>query len=515
MKKITTNFKKALGVYQKRKKFITTIILLVSILFPFYISIRDIAIDSIPFWYDPARDLLMAWDNFVKPALIGPPSGIPGIFYGPQWIWFLSLGLLFSKDPRAVAALILSIPYFTVFPFVLFKFAGIFGKRITLIIWLLFVFGYKSYTTYIWSPHLAPLFFLILVFLLIFTDREIKKVSNILSLFLAGIFAGLLVNVHISFGTVMTLAAVLFLAVSHPKNRITAVFSFILGLLISFSPNLIFEMRHGFHQTQAILATVSTAFIYHATVTGLSGLTPPDIIKEFFGVLGKLLHTPQNITFVIYAVLSVYILKNYKKYLTGWGKLDKKLLLFLAVSTLCLFAVYLSSKNPIWSYHFIGAEIIILFLLGLVMTKFEFLTNILTVFAAVLVFYNIYLLTLPSEVPLLKMSNLATKKHVVRLIYEDAKKEPFAVFTYSPAIYTYDYDYILRWFGTDKYPNQLPKDISQVKVAYLIIPKTSEPIMLDFINYKTPNKEFYTTNEWKINDGTVIIRRDKKEWKKS
>jgi len=54
---------------------------------------------NISFWYDPARDMLSAWDNLHKLTLIGSTSGIPGIFYGPYWIWLLSIPIFFSKDP--------------------------------------------------------------------------------------------------------------------------------------------------------------------------------------------------------------------------------------------------------------------------------------------------------------------------------------------------------------------------------------------------------------------------------
>src|SRR3989338_7604981 len=82
------------------------------LLVPFIIIIKPIFNGAIPFWYDPARDLLMAWDNLKKITLIGSTSGIPGIFYGPYWIWLLSIGVAISKDPRVVLFLIITLPYF-------------------------------------------------------------------------------------------------------------------------------------------------------------------------------------------------------------------------------------------------------------------------------------------------------------------------------------------------------------------------------------------------------------------
>src|SRR3989344_5586868 len=97
------------------------LIITLSILLPFFLFLNNIINGSIPFWFDPARDLLMALDNLKKPTLIGPPSGIPGIFYGPYWIWMASFSLIFSKDPRFTAVLVSFLPYFTVFPYILFR----------------------------------------------------------------------------------------------------------------------------------------------------------------------------------------------------------------------------------------------------------------------------------------------------------------------------------------------------------------------------------------------------------
>lgn len=520
MKSKVVDFKKTLEIYKRRKKSMVVIMLFFSVLFPLYISFRDILIDSIPFWFDPARDMLMAWDNLKKFTLIGPPSGIPGIFYGPYWIWFLSLGSLFSRDPRVITFLSLTIPYFIIFPLIIFKLAKIYGKRISVLMWLFFIFGYKSYTTFVWNPHLAPLFLLIIIYLLIFTDLDkISFPSYFRSIFL-GFFVGLLINIHISFGVIILLSCLVFFIFEFilftPKHKwknnlgkhITILFLFLLGLGISVTPNLVFEIRHGFNQTQALIEMINKS-LYNSAVVGYTGLSRNDILSNFFGIPAKLLHLPQNIIYLLYLItLSHFIFKS-KSYLTGFSRIAQKLCLFLVISVFCILAVFITSKNPVWPYHFIGSEIIVLLFLGLILIRFNLLKNLLTIGAIILVFYNIYLLTLPSEIPLFKIPNLATKKHIVNTVYTDTQKEPFAVFVYSPAIYTYDFDYLFRWFGTDKYPGQLPQDLSMVKNVYLIIPKVDDPIKLDFINYKTSNKEFRTANEWQINDGTTIIKRER------
>src|SRR5258706_349978 len=91
-------------------------ILFVSFLIPLILVLATLFSYNLKLWYDPARDLLSAWNNLSKPTLIGPTSGIPGIFYGPYWIWLLSFGLLFSKNPLIVTFIVATIPYCLIFP---------------------------------------------------------------------------------------------------------------------------------------------------------------------------------------------------------------------------------------------------------------------------------------------------------------------------------------------------------------------------------------------------------------
>ncbi len=486
-------------------KKIAALIIFLAILLPFYISFGEIRNSSIPFWYDPARDLLMAWNNLVKPTLIGPPSGIPGIFYGPHWLWFLSFGLIFSKDPRIVTGIILTIPYFTVFPFLLFKFARLFGKQVAFVLWLLFIFAYRTYSTHIWSPHLAPLFFLGMIYLVIFTDFQKKTPLVYLRIAVAGILAGLIINVQISFGVAVIFSALIFFpAVRKPL----LIFPFVLGLLISLSPNLIFELRHGGNQIKAILYTFSQSFLYHSTVVGYIGLTKQQIIQEFLNLLGRLLNTPVLATFIVYATIIAHTVFSPKTYFTRKDKLTKKLLIYLSVCTLSVLGVYLSSRNPVWVYHFIGSEIIILLFWGFVLSRFSLLRNIITVWVVYLVFVNIGQAAKSSDGDQYKISSLASKKYIVETIYNDARETPFSTFAYSTAIYTFDYDYIFRWLGQDKYNNIPRADPERSKYIYLIIPRIEEALKVDFINYKTPQDKYKTVSEWKIPDGTTVYKRE-------
>src|SRR5579872_266406 len=97
-----------------KKRDLLLIILILEV--PYIYVITNLKLNGINLWFDPSRDLLAAWGNLTKPTLLGPPSGIPGLYYGPYWIWLLSFGLLFSKNPEIITIITATIPYLIILP---------------------------------------------------------------------------------------------------------------------------------------------------------------------------------------------------------------------------------------------------------------------------------------------------------------------------------------------------------------------------------------------------------------
>ena len=166
---------------------------------PIIFFVKFIFLGDINFWYDSARDLLSAWDNLKKITLIGPPTGVSGIFYGPYWIWLLSSGLAISKNPRVVVFLISFIPISIIFPLILFKFSSLFKKRVILLTFLFFLHmdGF-AYATTLWNPHIGLVIFLALIYLIIFSDFQTIRGSTAIKIFMAGIASGLMINFQMS-----------------------------------------------------------------------------------------------------------------------------------------------------------------------------------------------------------------------------------------------------------------------------------------------------------------------------
>ncbi len=480
---------------------------------PLALCLQKIVTGAFPFWYDIARDFLAASDNLVKPTLLGPPSGIPGIFYGPYWIWLLSGAIFISKDPRIVTILVGIMPYFILFPILLFGFRSLFPTKILVMLWFLFSIAFSQYATNLWNPHIAPL-----LFLLLFSVVLQKKA--IASSLLGGLLCGLITNFHMSFGIGVTIGTLAFLVFLYARKSIgkgvLLGILFLMGLLIAYIPFLLFEYRHGFAQIASFLHTMREAVLYNSVVVGQRGLTKEAIVENFFAPISSLEQVPRFIGFAIYGAIIGYIicLKRSLLYRVSFSQKEQTLLWYLLFLTASILLVYVSSKNPVWEYHFIGVEILLLFSLAILLKKspfaeklfsfWVFVIGVLTISRFVLGF-TLDTRTLPSS--------FASEVSIIEAVYKDANGKPFAVFEQSPSIYTYEFDYL---FAALAKTNHLPLPITNLDTAtyvYIILPDSLSKEHAGFVASKTPSATYYTLKYWQALDKSAIYKQAKKQTK--
>lgn len=468
---------------------------------------------GMPFWNDPARDLLLAVGNLKKLTLIGPPSGIPGIFYGPYWIWILSIPILISKDPRLVALFTLGIPYLILFPLLIkhFKPFPHFLTRIGIV--SLFLISYNQYGIYLWNPHLAPFLFLLL-FSVLFSVHSDKKRRY----FLGGFISALIVMFHISFGLGILVSSSLYLLSetmrmefirnSPWKEKLAKAAAKLMvfagGIVVAFLPFLIFESRHGWMQVGAFLHAGSESLLNNASVVSQKGLTPIQIIQTFLNVPQNLFQIHGNLFGILFYIL--ILLGIFVFYVYGGEKNHTyaHMLEFLSLSLVILMMIFLLSQNPVWEYHFIGFEMIVLLIGAIFMEKIK-IVRFLFIGWVIFLAAGSFLKTvysLPGDPRVL--SGLASKEDAVKIIARDAGGRSVFYFIYAPSIYTFDYDYLFLWLMPDKAFSK-----TSATPVYLIIPKSPEAITSDFINYRTPQKSYKTEKKWDLPDKTIILKRVK------
>ncbi len=487
--------------------------ILVSVI-PFVLTISNIYFGRIAFWYDPARDFLLALQNLENPTFIGQPSGLPGLFYGPYWIWLISLWTLFSKDPRIVSFLLLTVPYFIVFPFMLYKISKNWGTFVFLSIWLLFILNFGSYANQIWNVHYGALF-LLFVFYFLVNPSERKYKKNIDFAFL-GVSAGLVANFHLSFGIPLVMGVFISILILHfIENRkeplrsfgifLMKIILYLMGVFVSFFPILLFELRHNFIQIRTFLDAVTNSIIYKTAMVGQTGMSDNDIINSFFSKFTNFLGIPFEyinyvLIFLFFAAIFTPLIKK-----TNLKKEDKRLIISLLIISLVMLISFIHNENPIWGYYFIGVEIFFMLFTGLFLSKLS-LGKYLILFFVIISIINhrddlgkVFVRNNYSN------SDLGTRTYIVDKIFKDSEKN-FNYVAYSSAIYTYEYDYLFKWQDEINIRNVN----SNSDLTYVIIPKVNKEIEEDFINYKTPSKDFILVKKWEIPDGTKVYKMIKK-----
>ncbi len=500
---------------QKNILLITFLLSMVPLLTLFF----KIWLGEFAFWYDPARDLLSAVDNLSKPTLIGPTSGIPGVFYGPYWIWLLSLGTFFSLDPRVVTLIAITVPYIILFPFILWRFSSTLSPLVLSLLWLLFLLGFNNYFTDLWNPHLAPLLIIATIFL-IFSLNHSVSIRNLLTTVVAGFTMGLVMNFHLSFGIGMFFGIIMYLIgeniyffIKTKKKKsfilptILLLSPFFLGIVFSFAPFLLFEIRHQFLQTTTLL----NALFHYGGVVSLQGLSHTEILLKFLESMAKLVQIPILLAGIFLLVGLVHYLISYKKRKDQIKGNEIKLLSIVSSITLGVLFIYLTAKNPIWDYHFIGVEVLFLLLIGIIINKSSLLKKILTVWVVILVMISMYaFFSKVGKEHTVIAGTLIAKQKVVEQVLKEAGGTDYTVFAYNPAIYTYDYSYLFKWMD-GKDVSYRPELVPTGKdVVFIIFPeKIAKSRKDDFINFRTPSQQYMTSDQWVMLDGTEILKRKK------
>jgi hypothetical protein len=471
----------------------------IAIFLPLLIAFLNLTRGNFLFWFDPARDLLSAWNNLSKPTLIGPPSGIPGIFYGPYWIWLLSFGLLFSKNPIYVTLITATIPYFIIFPFVWSRFAKFFDKVTILIGWLLFIFNSGLfYSTHLWNPYPAPLITLVVIYFLLNIDFKAITKKQLLILFLTGFLIGLLINFHLSFGIGFLCGLGIFFIyeianafiqnekakrLSEILKKIMNFGSLLLGFLISFIPTLLFELRHGFSQTHALLHT----FSHYGANVEVQGMSKISILELFFSTFGHFLRLPEFINAIVLLGLIVTLIVFVKKKIIKLTEKDKRILVLLSSLFGGIVLIYFTARNPIWDYHFIGVDVLFLILIAFFSSKFLYVRFILLIATIIIVSV--------STVSFIQSTNtvhpvFVEEEQAVKVINADEKSSNYTVYAYSSSIYTYEYAYLFKWLTHKDMPYDPGLIKNPTKVIYLIGTNYDSKEMQNFIHYRSPKKKY-------------------------
>jgi hypothetical protein len=324
------------------------------------------------FDWDQERDAQIIWQivREHKPTLIGPIAVGPGSFFlGPLWFYLLTpFYVLFNMDPIAGAIFASMVNVVTaIVIFIITK--KIFGIKEAIVAGFLWA---TSFDRSSFNPILVPLFTIIFIYLLIQISRSKSKYVPWAFLIFG---LGLQIHVQILFFLIPLIFTVY-------KASVKEIIKGVALFLLTFTPIIIFDLRHGFGNSKAFinfflgqsgpsitfLQSLSASFIkFFTAAAGLLPILPIDAVKKgaflvFCAILGiKFSKTSIKIKIILlsFIILPPVLFSIYKGNLSeyyyaivfvpviiGFGSLFRKipaaiLLLFIIIILYLRFSVFI------------------------------------------------------------------------------------------------------------------------------------------------------------------------------
>ncbi len=451
------------------------------ILLGLFLRIQGVLTNSFAFTYDVGRDMLTLWDIVYshKFILIGATTGLPGVFYGPWWYYFLTpFFILFSANPQGMDFTMTLVGVVSIFlGFILGKKTG--GNALGLLVAGLVTVSseFLSLSAQIWNPNIAPLF----VFLtLILLERIYKEKKLFLKeYFLLGLLLSFIIDLEIIFGILFSIGVIISLGIiNKSKISLKQIVSFILGAFVIFSPRILFELRHNFLMSKSFVSYFFTPKAVHSASasTGLLSDKLSIVFDQFNSTLAadnKLL----GVFILIFIFLTLIFL--YKRSERAVKNLIKTCLTILVV----FFAGTMVFSHDIWPHYLVGLPVIyvLLFCISLYLLGKRISNFILPslIFVALFLFIlNPISLAQSLTRPVWEgdASVYRNQLAVVDYVYSQAKGEKFKYVVYTPGVNDYVYKYLFKWYGPEKYHYG---PTTKVTIAYFILePDYQDPTRL-------------------------------------
>ncbi|MDQ5901117.1 MAG: hypothetical protein QG600_695 [Patescibacteria group bacterium] len=429
------------------------------------------------FHTDIARDFLLIEDIIAtkNPTLIGPKAGgIPGMFFGPVWLYIhIPLFLIGSGNPIVIA-------YFWVFLVLLsvvsvyFITSKIFNKTSAVIASLIYSFFAVTFSTGFTQSFGSVL---ITPWLVYFMFRYFEKVKT-QSLVIALLINGFIYQLQPAVGMI-TLPVTLFLSLGFilKKKRYKDLWSYFI-LLIPFSTYIYFELRHDFLEVRA--------FIDHFVGTGSpkgERLNAIEFIKNRVDSYLSIIDLVKNglVSHGAFLILYFFIIFKIIKKQTFEGK--RYYLLFFAY-ILGFVGITLLYKGILIDYYFWAfLPLSVIAFAGLYRT----IPRVVFAAFAIIILYTAinaavsYRNWWENSFTGKDSSSWRLNKEAAEFIFADSEGD-FGYFVYSPDEFGYSARYAMNF--TQKMNGNIGKLCEKEKTMYLIYYPTPEHAKTDPVYWK-------------------------------
>lgn len=453
---------KLLNVSEEINRNKLTYVLVVILLIIAFI-LRTWRIDTLlGFYFDQGRDALVI-ERILKGdlVLIGPVTGLEGIFLGPFYYYFLTPGYFIGQGDPVIAS------YWQTFFIVIGLFATFLivrfyvSKVSAILILFLLTFSNSEIIDNRWLANPAPttLFGPLTV---LFLGLALKNSTKFLPFAALGLSILLQLEASISFFLIIITIFLIFIYRKRFKLKLI-ILSFLV-FFITLLPQLIFEVKNNFLLTKNLLGFLSSnTYGDKEQVFQLPTLRVLqdriNLYSEIF--INKLVPESDKSlvpVFIIFLIFAIYISFKY------WSKPLIKVITFWFFGTLILFTFYQGNYGIVYAYYFTPLVPIFFIFLAQIIDYFQKFRIIkLGVFLAAFILVlnqtqktHGYLQSGIGE----NTINLFVSKEAVKFVLNDSQGKEVNVDIYVPPGIPYQYTYLFHNLGENlNEPSDDLKDI--------------------------------------------------------
>lgn len=430
--------------------------------------------DILGFYYDQGRDAGVIWDLIYshKFFLIGPTTGLPGIFRGPFYYYLIAPFYYLGKGSPIYPAVFLA--FLSVMALAIIYYLGkqIGGVKTGIIALILGTFSFEIIYASRWLSNPTPMLLLSMVLVLsMFLIQKGRKWAWILLSFVLGcsFFHFGSSGELFYFPAVAVFAVWQFFFTKEGKKKIPGfgvIISSVIIFLMTFAPLVLFDFKHG-----NILWTNVTGQFGAGKSFGIPTwrFLSDRLSLIFVYLTSTIFHSPyarESVCLLILGIVFIYFLSQLIK------NVQFKVIFILLICPIVGLLFYQGNYGNFYQYYLTGYYLV--FLLAVAYTLSYFFDSGIIGKIAVIYFLYFFLIQNWSWVkPYIYTSGkeddmiiLSNQKLAVNWIYTNADSRDFNVDEYVPPVIPYSYNYLFEWLGTTEY-HKLPVD-KQISLLYTL-----------------------------------------------
>lgn len=365
-----------------------------------------------------------------KPSLLGHPSDVDGLTHAPVYYYLmLPAYVLFNGNPVAASLFQIILEVLSL-PLLYLAIKKLFNQKTALLTLLLYSVSYGAISLSRWLVNVTPIIPLtnLLLFLLVFNSK----------IFFTSFIVGIITQLDAAIGVFLLPFLFWFY---RARLNIKTICLILIGFLIPALPLVIFELRHKFVLTQAILNFSSQS----GQGLGLSLNVLATNIGVLFTEINKIIAYPYIYISGILFVFGLYRLRRlkYSKFIyafllipfLGLSLFQRGAIGFFFVSLLPICIAVIAYGLQTLPHLFSSGLIIFILLLNL-----SSLQNIYQPNNALIPIGNANIITIQD------------RKNIIDWMYQKADGEQFAVWFYTiPYFQEEVWDYMFNYYANPKY----------------------------------------------------------------